>query len=363
MVAGRTRPRKSATVDPVTTAVCACPGGRRSLEAEERRQLAEVPTRTAPLHQLLTAAGQGPHELDLALLHLVDEVAGVALAEQHLAGLERDPNGRPRGGIDARAQVHHAVGERQEALVVGGHDDDPTGSREGTQRTEDAVDLHVVEVGGGLVGEEQRRVVDERPRDRDALLLAAGQVAGPMPAAIGQAEAIEQLVGSVPGPPAPHAGEEERGLDVLARREARDQVEGLEDDPDGVPAVVRQGTTREVGHVDVAEADRPVRRREDAGEGGEERRLPAAARSQQQDELTRGHLQVEPIERADRVAAARVLDGEVLHTEHLVAVSSGDGIRHHAPPKAIAGSTRTARRSPARLATRPTAAATRGRTT
>ena len=33
-----------------------------------------------------------------------------------------------------------------------------------------------VEVAGGLVGEDHARADDERPRDRDALLLAAGEV-------------------------------------------------------------------------------------------------------------------------------------------------------------------------------------------
>ena len=35
-----------------------------------------------------------------------------------------------------------------------------------------------VEVAGRLVGQQQRRVVDERARDRDALLLAAGELVG-----------------------------------------------------------------------------------------------------------------------------------------------------------------------------------------
>ena len=247
---------------------------------------------------------------------------------------------------------------------MGGHDDDPTGSGERAERSEDPVDLHVVEVGGGLVGEEQRRVVDERPGDGHPLLLPAGQVTGPMRSAVGQAEPVEELVGPVPAAPAAHAGDQERRLDVLARREARDEVEGLEHDADGAAAVLPERSTGEAGHVDVAEADRPGRRREDAGEGGEERGLAAAARAEQQDELTRRHPQVEPVERTDRVAAARVLDGEVLDAEHRwLGIGSGRGPAITPPPKARAGSTRTARRSPARLATNPTASATRSRTT
>ena len=55
-------------------------------------------------------------------------------------------------------------------------DDDATRLREVAQEAEHAVDLDVVEVRGRLVGEHQRRVVCERPRDRDPLLLTARQV-------------------------------------------------------------------------------------------------------------------------------------------------------------------------------------------
>ena len=44
-----------------------------------------------------------------------------------------------------------------------------------------------VEVAGGLVGQDQGWAVDERPRDRDALLLAAGELARPVVGTLGEA--------------------------------------------------------------------------------------------------------------------------------------------------------------------------------
>ena len=44
------------------------------------------------------------------------------------------------------------------------------------QEPEHALHLELVEVRGRLVGEEQRRIEAQRARDRDALLLAAGEV-------------------------------------------------------------------------------------------------------------------------------------------------------------------------------------------
>ena len=45
------------------------------------------------------------------------------------------------------------------------------------QELEDAAGGALVEVAGGLVGDEHERIVDQRARERHALLLAAGQLA------------------------------------------------------------------------------------------------------------------------------------------------------------------------------------------
>src|SRR4029079_17974225 len=76
-------------------------------------------------------------ERDHALAHLVDHLAVV-----------RDHEDRRAGAIDAVEELH-----------------DPD-ARVG------------VEVPGRLVADEERRVVDDGPRDRDALLLAAGELVG-----------------------------------------------------------------------------------------------------------------------------------------------------------------------------------------
>ena len=50
-----------------------------------------------------------------------------------------------------------------------------------------------VEVAGRLVADEQRRVVDERARDRDALLLAAGELVGQRVRLVREADHREHL--------------------------------------------------------------------------------------------------------------------------------------------------------------------------
>ena len=59
-----------------------------------------------------------------------------------------------------------------------------------------------VEVAGRLVGHEDRRAVDQRPGDRHALLLAAGELAGVVVHPVAQAHLAEHLDGALPSLPA-----------------------------------------------------------------------------------------------------------------------------------------------------------------
>ncbi len=89
-----------------------------------------------------------------------------------------------------------------------------------------------VERTGRLVGENQRRVVDERARDRHALLLAARQLRGLMIGALAEPDLL-QLVQRARMPVAcGHVGIHQRQLDVLERAGARQQVELLEHEAD-----------------------------------------------------------------------------------------------------------------------------------
>ena len=56
-----------------------------------------------------------------------------------------------------------------------------------------------VEVARRLVREEERRLGDERARDRDALLLAAGELAGRVPVRDREPDLLERAFGSPRG--------------------------------------------------------------------------------------------------------------------------------------------------------------------
>ena len=84
-----------------------------------------------------------------------------------------------------------------------------------------------VEIAGGLVGEQQLRVVHERAGDRQPLLLAARELPGAPPGGLLEAELRDQPARSRRCAVA--VGAEPRGQQhVLLARQLRDQVEELE---------------------------------------------------------------------------------------------------------------------------------------
>ena len=91
-----------------------------------------------------------------------------------------------------------------------------------------------VELPGGLVGEQQLGSARQRPRDRDALLLAAGQLAGSLPRVLAQAHDVQHEPDPLLALTRRHAGDTQRNPDVLGGGEHRDQPERLEDERDGL---------------------------------------------------------------------------------------------------------------------------------
>ena len=94
-----------------------------------------------------------------------------------------------------------------------------------------------VEVAGRLVGEDQRRLVDQRPGDAHPLLLAAGELARQVAQALPEAHPAQRLLGLAA---VGHAVDVLRQHDVLQRGEIGDEMELLEDQAHRALAVARQ---------------------------------------------------------------------------------------------------------------------------
>src|SRR5690606_27205537 len=133
----------------------------------------------------------------------------------------------------------------------------------------------------------------------DALALPARELVGPVRHAVAEADGLERLGGAAPPLPPRHPRVDQRELDVLQARLPRQQVEGLEDEPDPAVAHVGEAVVREAADVlaveDVAAAGGGV----EAADDVHERALPRAARPHDGDVLPPLHLDGEPAEGVD----------------------------------------------------------------
>ena len=117
----------------------------------------------------LVAAAARAEEQGLAVALGAD---GAFALDRHLA----DGIGRHRDDVLERAvlEPQDPVGDVADPLVVADDDDAPALLlRDPAQEPHDLVADLRVEVGGRLVGQDERRVVDQRPGDRHPLLFAA----------------------------------------------------------------------------------------------------------------------------------------------------------------------------------------------
>ena len=122
-------------------------------------------------------------------------------------------------------------------------------------QVEDAAGGSLVQVAGGLVGQQQPGMVDQRAGQCHALLLAAAQLAGPMVAAILQAHFAEPLCRRRERLGFAQAASQQRHGDVFQSRELRQQVMKLPDVADLAIAEGRALARRKLGDVDRGAGD------------------------------------------------------------------------------------------------------------
>ena len=93
-------------------------------------------------------------------------------------------------------EPHDPVHLRREPLIVGS---DQGGAalppHQVEELTQDGVRGMLVEVAGRLIGQDQRRLVSERSRHSNPLLLAAGQLRGTMVEALREPQGSKELLG------------------------------------------------------------------------------------------------------------------------------------------------------------------------
>ena len=217
-----------------------------------------------------------------------------------------------RALLDDPALVEHdrEVGDADRREPLGRDEHGSPGDRRAEVLDEQALRLGV-DGGHRIVEHEDARAGEERPRERDALALAAGEVdaafADQRVVAVGQVVDEGRDSGGVAG--GEHVvpvGVGPRGEQVVAQ-EHREEHGLLRDDRDGATEL----RDRRVARVDSADEDTPGRRVVETGKQVEQRRLAGAGRAAERDDLAG-------------------LDGEVDAAQHLcAAVGEVDVLEAH----------------------------------
>ena len=141
-----------------------------------------------------------------------------------------------------------------------------------------------IEIAGRLVGEDELRIVDERARDGDPLLLASRQFLGQGVHAVLQTDPLEHLKRLSMLHRLRHAEHAHDERDVLKDGESRDQSKILKDETDrsAVALDLRGGQLAEVAP---AHAQPPLARQIFTQQQPEKRRLARSARTSQKKKL------------------------------------------------------------------------------
>src|SRR5512132_258021 len=147
-----------------------------------------------------------------------------------------------------------------EAAVAGRDDDRRTAvGGEGGEDVDDLAPGRRVEIAGRLVGEDHVRLDGECAGDRDALLLAAGELRRQVIGALRETDLGEERLRALAQPDLGDSGGGELRLDVLERGQRRDQVELLEDEPERAQAELGKLAVGELGEVASLEEDTSAR--------------------------------------------------------------------------------------------------------
>eukprot|EP01137_Pigoraptor_chileana_P011266 Opistho-2@61855 len=146
-------------------------------------------------------------------------------------------------------QAQHARGLGRMLGRVGHHDQGRAFVVELPQDAHDLVAMQAVEVAGGLVGQQQGRLGDDGSRDGHALLLAARELAGPVPGPVADAQPLHRLGHALLLLARRQPAVLQCQGDVLGHAQVVDQVEALEHEPDAAAAQPVQPRFGPTGHV------------------------------------------------------------------------------------------------------------------
>src|SRR5262249_5574607 len=143
-----------------------------------------------------------------------------------------------------------------------------------------------VEVAGGLVGKEEHRIGNDRPSDRDALLLTTRELTREVMHAIAEPDYTKRGLNASSAVRLGHPEQEQRQFDVFESRQNRDEMIELEDKADVLAAPTRKRPFVELSKSNIADQNTTRACAIDAPNQVEQGRLARARRTHERHEVT-----------------------------------------------------------------------------
>jgi len=158
-------------------------------------------------------------------------------------------------------------------------------------------------------------LVHQRAGDRHPLALPARQLVRPVRHPVGEPDVLERPGRLGTALLRGHARVNQRQLDVVEGTGARQQVEGLEHEPDLFVADPRQFIVGQIAHLLTVEPVFAPRRRVEAADEVHERRFPRTRRAHDGHELVALHLDLDAAQRVHHLAAHVVVARQLVRED------------------------------------------------
>ncbi len=165
-----------------------------------------------------------------------------------------------------------------------------------------------VETGSWLIGQDDARIVHQRPGNRDALSLAAGERGRMVPGAVAHVQLAQQEIGAAASLIVREIEELTHEEKLLSGGQVGNQVRTLKNKPDLMQPEVRSLASAGPGKVDAGQARVSGRRCEQCARYRKKRGLPRSRRADQSYQLALCNLEVDIDQCVDtRISIAIVL--------------------------------------------------------
>ena len=210
----------------------------------------------------------------------------------------------------AGMQLDDALAHRvDDLLVVRGHHDRRAGAVDGVQHLHDAQRRRRIEVSGGLIGQQDLRMVHIRAGDGHTLLLTAGQLMRVVVLLTGQSHGLQHLRHQrLDGGPA-RADHLKRERHILPHGLVRQQLVILEHESDGT-TILRHLTVRQTAKIIAGHSNLAVRGLLLAQQQAQQRRLAGTGSTDQKHEIATFDVEVDIIQRRPRTLG--------IHLAHMI---------------------------------------------